>query len=329
MKKIVLLFLFAFTSVWAQTEDVKFSASVKNRNSDSIVISSQRGTIKVLKADAKGNFKDSFTVQPGFYQLFDGAESASLYLKNGYDLTMTMDAKLFDETITFKGKGEKENNFLAKLTLDNEVFSEKLSKVSDIAEQTKMMNDMLSGMETGLQDQQLDESFRNILGQQIKAQRGQIAAMAEQAAKSEKLKGQPSPSFAYDNFKGGTTKLEDFKGKYVYIDVWATWCGPCRQEIPHLQKMEEDYHGKNIEFVSISVDKVSDRAKWQKMVTDKSMGGVQLFADKDWSSEFIKAYGINSIPRFILIGPDGKIVDADAKRPSEAALRTQLDTLLK
>src|SRR5688500_19011324 len=130
MKKIVLLFLFAFTGVWAQTEDVKFSASVKNRNSDSIVISSQRGTIKVLKADAKGNFKDSFTVQPGFYQLFDGAESASLYLKNGYVLTMTMDAKMFDETITFKGKGEKENNFLAKLTLDNEVFSEKLSKVS-------------------------------------------------------------------------------------------------------------------------------------------------------------------------------------------------------
>ena len=47
------------------------------------------------------------------------------------------------------------------------------------------------------------------------------------------------------------TKLEDLRGKYVYIDVWATWCGPCRGEIPYLQKVEEKYKGKNIEFVSI------------------------------------------------------------------------------
>lgn len=328
MKKIVWLFLFAFAGVYAQADKVKFAAKIENRNSDSLVIRSQKFT-KVIKSDAKGNFKDAFAVEPGFYQLFDGTEAASIYLKNGFDLNMTMNAKQFDETLSFKGKGEKENNFLARMGVQNEALGEKLKTVSDPAEQTKLIEGLLTKIETDIKDPAMDESFRSILSQQIQGQRQQMAEMAAQAVKNEKMKGQPSPSFAYENFKGGTTKLEDFKGKYVYIDVWATWCGPCRQEIPFLQKVEEKYHGKKIEFVSISVDQMKDHEKWKKMVADKSLGGVQLFADKDWSSAFVQAYGINSIPRFLLIGPDGKVIDPDAARPSDPALVEQLDKLLK
>jgi thiol-disulfide isomerase/thioredoxin len=68
------------------------------------------------------------------------------------------------------------------------------------------------------------------------------------------LKGTPSPEFNFENHKGGTTKLSDIKGKYVYIDIWATWCAPCRQEIPYLQKIEKKYEDKRIAFVSISID---------------------------------------------------------------------------
>jgi len=330
MKKIVLVFLLAFAGAYAQTEQVKFAAKIQNRNSDSIVIRGQRAIVKVFKADAKGNFKGDFTIdKPGFYQLGDGTETTSLYLKNGFDLTLNMDAKMFDETIVYKGKGEKENNFLAKSALEQEAFGEKLAKVTDQAEQTKMINDLLTKTENALKDPALDENFRTTITQQLAAQKQQMAAQAEQGAKVAKMKGQPSPLFTYENFKGGTTSLEELKGKYVYIDMWATWCGPCRQEIPHLQKVEEKYHGKKIEFVSISIDNQKDHEKWKKMVTDKSLGGVQLFADKDWSSAFAQAYGVNSIPRFILIGPDGKVIDADAKRPSDPALQAQLDTLLK
>ncbi len=140
-------------------------------------------------------------------------------------------------------------------------------------------------------------------------------------------KGEPSPSFNYDNYKGGKTSLEDLAGKYVYIDVWATWCGPCKAEIPYLKETEKKYHDKNIEFVSISIDEMKDNDKWKKMIADKELGGTQLFADKAWQSQFVQDYKINGIPRFILVDPEGKIVSADAPRPSDEKLQKTFDDL--
>ncbi len=134
-------------------------------------------------------------------------------------------------------------------------------------------------------------------------------------------KGNPSPKFVnYLNYAGGTTSLDDFKGKYVYIDIWATWCGPCKREIPYLQKLEKKYHSKNIQFISISIDREKAKTQWRKMIQEKKMTGVQLFADNAFKSSFIKKYAINSIPRFILLDPKGNIVDANVARPSNPKL---------
>jgi thiol-disulfide isomerase/thioredoxin len=129
-----------------------------------------------------------------------------------------------------------------------------------------------------------------------------------------------SPQFDYENQKGGKTSLESLKGKYVYIDVWATWCGPCLKEVPFLEKMEKQYQDKNIVFVSISVDNIKDRKKWSNLINQKQLGGIQLLADMDFNSEFIKGYAIKKIPRFILIDPNGNIVNFDAPRPSDSKL---------
>jgi len=329
MKKILLLLLFVATGAFAQADKVKFTAKITNRNSDSLVIRSSTFT-KTLKADKKGVFTDAFAVpQAGLYQLFDGAEYATLYLKNGYDLSMTMDAKKFDESIAFKGKGAKENNLLAQKTIGDENLVADLSTATDEAGVDKFLIARNAKYEVALADKDIDAEFKTMVGHLLKAEGEQLKGMAEQSMKANKMKGQQSPTFAYENYKGGTTKLEDFKGKYVYIDVWATWCGPCRQEIPYLQEVEKKYEGKNIEFVSLSIDTKKDYEKWRKMVGDKSLGGVQIIADNDWKSAFTTAYGVNSIPRFILIDPQGKVVEADAKRPSDPALQTQLDKLLK
>ena len=157
-----------------------------------------------------------------------------------------------------------------------------------------------------------------------------LESFKEQYEALEKLlKGNESPKFSYKDVDGKQVSLDDFKGKFVYIDVWATWCSPCLGEIPYLKKMEKDYHGKDIVFVSISVDAKKDYDKWVKMVNDEELKGYQLFADKSWKSDFVQAYKINGIPTFILIDKEGKIISASAKRPSNPELRTQLDKLLK
>lgn len=92
--------------------------------------------------------------------------------------------------------------------------------------------------------------------------------------------------------------------------------------------MEEEYQGKNIQFVSISIDNIKDRQKWSNLINTKRLGGIQLLADMDINSEFIKAYEIKEIPRFILIDPDGNIVNSNAPKPSETKL-TELFNELK
>ena len=137
--------------------------------------------------------------------------------------------------------------------------------------------------------------------------------------------GQNAPGFnAYDR-DGNPVALEDLKGKAVYIDVWATWCGPCIAEIPSLKSIEKDYHDADISFVSVSIDQQSDEEKWKNFVKEKQLGGLQLMAENAWQSDIASGYNIKGIPRFILIDKDGKIVRADAPRPSSNEIRNLLD----
>ncbi len=126
-------------------------------------------------------------------------------------------------------------------------------------------------------------------------------------------KGMPAPDFSYPDINKNMVSLSDFKGKYVYIDVWASWCGPCRKEIPYFEQLKEDFKYKNIVFISVSVDDTKE--PWEKMVKEEEMKGIQLFA-KGWQSDIAKNYIIHSIPRFILIDKEVKIIDVNAPRPS-------------
>ncbi|MBK9736330.1 MAG: TlpA family protein disulfide reductase [Saprospiraceae bacterium] len=136
------------------------------------------------------------------------------------------------------------------------------------------------------------------------------------------------PDFTYATVKGKKTGLSDLKGKVVYIDVWATWCGPCLRELPALERLEERFKDdSNIAFVSVSVD--ADKTAWAKMVKDKNMGGIQLYAEGEWNSSIVTDYKINGIPRFIIIGKDGNIVNANASRPSSKEIVSELKDALK
>lgn len=124
--------------------------------------------------------------------------------------------------------------------------------------------------------------------------------------------GEEAPNFALESLNDEIISLESFKGKNVYIDVWATWCGPCIKELPAFKRMAEKY--EDIEFVSISIDKKEHYEKWKRVIKKYGLTNTQLIAyDK---SDFQKQYGFVEIPRYILIDKEGKIVSLDAPKPS-------------
>jgi len=139
--------------------------------------------------------------------------------------------------------------------------------------------------------------------------------------------GKEAPDFICTDINGTNYSLKDFKGKYVYIDFWATWCGPCRQEIPSYIKLQSDYKGKDIVFISISIDE--DKDSWEKVVKESKADGISLITTGGIESNVAKAYQISGIPTFVLIDRVGKIINSQAQRPSENNLRKTLDALLQ
>ena len=341
MKYLFLIILaIAVTACQKETKDyVTFSGKITNKNSDSIVIRT-RGFSQTIKVENDGTFADTLKVKAGIYNFYDGGESTNIFLKNGFEITMTLDTEMFDETAKYEGNGSENSNFLAEKSL----LEEKLMDVNfgDLDEQG--LDKTFFGIKSeivafinaskGLDTMVTNTSLRNVDGM-IEGNKGYFAGIL--AMKKALPKGAPSPTFeGFENYNGGETSMDDLKGKYAYIDVWATWCGPCKAEIPALKELEKDYHGKNIQFVSMSIDDDRShkgswdlaRQDWKAMVADKELGGIQIFAPKGWETKFIQEYKIKGIPRFILIDPNGNIVNASAPRPSDPALRIMFDELM-
>jgi thiol-disulfide isomerase/thioredoxin len=311
------------------------SGKLDNVSSKTIFIQNQN-YLKEISINEDGSFNDTLHLTAAdeyignFYTISTEKGRIFSYLKNGFDLDFKIDENNFENSIVVSGEGSnnieyvlervKSSGALEKL---QDLFS--LEKEAYIVEIEKIKNDFDAivqkhkGIDTELYKGELDSN--------IKLYEGLLDAYEQQnhiAASTEK--GAPSPKFVnYENYEGGTTSLDDLKGKYVYIDVWATWCGPCRQQFPFLKEIEKKYHGKNIEFVSISTDTPAKHDAWKEMVAENSMGGIQLIAGSDQS--FMRDYQISGIPRFILIDPEGNIVEANAPRPSDPQLESLFQTL--
>lgn len=129
-------------------------------------------------------------------------------------------------------------------------------------------------------------------------------------------KGQSAPNFTLVDSNGKSFSLADFKGKVVYMDVWASWCGPCIVLFPAARRLEEKFKDDDrIVFLSVSAD--SKSSLWLKAVQQYHPAGHQLWASDGFSSKFIKDYHISSIPKYLIIDPNGKIVTFPAPRPDD------------
>ncbi len=128
------------------------------------------------------------------------------------------------------------------------------------------------------------------------------------------MPGKEVPDFAFIDIEGEPVKLSDLRGTIVYMDIWATWCGPCIAEHPHWDTMKEEYKDKPLSFLTVSID--DNKEPWEKMVKNKKMEGLQWFAENAWKSDLAQHFKVNGIPRFILLDKEGKIIDPSADRPS-------------
>lgn len=170
-------------------------------------------------------------------------------------------------------------------------------------------------------EKDIDQS-QNITPELLKEAESRLAKLTDEEYKKgleKRIKrlrkfvtGAPVVDVQFEDENGKEVKLSDFKGKLIYIDFWATWCGPCRKELPSYGKLIEKFKGKDVVFLSVSVDQ--DKAKWQSFIKEESIGSVQLYASNQ--QNLMKQWEIKGIPRFALVGKDLSFIDAFADRPS-------------
>ena len=117
---------------------------------------------------------------------------------------------------------------------------------------------------------------------------------------------------------GRHVDLTKMQGKVVLVDFWATWCGPCVEELPHVKAAYEKYHAKGFEIVGISLDQ--DLARLQEFTKAQGMPWPQYFDGKGWGNIISSKYGIRGIPTMWLVGKDGNLADTNARQDLEGKI---------
>ncbi|MDB4901889.1 MAG: hypothetical protein JWQ63_1170 [Mucilaginibacter sp.] len=125
--------------------------------------------------------------------------------------------------------------------------------------------------------------------------------------------GTVAPDFTQTDVSGVPIKLSSFRGKYVLIDFWASWCGPCRQENPNVVKAYKKYKDKNFTIIGVSLDRAENKANWIDAIKSDGLNWTQVSDLKFWNNEVAVLYSIRSIPANFLIDPNGKIIGKDLR----------------
>lgn len=210
----------------------------------------------MVEVDQDGHFQDTLRLDAPVY--FNASYSGifGIYLQNGFDLKLKFDSESANKSLVLEGEGARENEFLRfRSKSTNGLFGEDYRDFLSLEESAydKEMKDYTKKLNSRLEENKNKLSDKFIASEEDKIEEFLTsidAQRAEQLKMNEKVGvGKESPLFEdYKNYEGGTSSLKDYRGSYVYIDMWATWCVPCLYEIPFMKEIEESIKLKTSSF---------------------------------------------------------------------------------
>ncbi|MEL6254590.1 MAG: TlpA disulfide reductase family protein [Bacteroidota bacterium] len=185
----------------------------------------------------------------------------------------------------------------------------------------------LLGLVAGFQPKD-EDAFARFTAEYLEYYPKDNPAIAQQLSKSlmsmkHRLIGVTAPDIPLPTPDGETVSLEDYRGKYLLVDFWASWCGPCRQENPNVRRMYAAYKDKGFEILGVSLDR--NRERWLQAIEKDQLPWKHVSDLKQWGSIAAQTYGVHSIPYTVLLDPNGKII---AKKLRGAELEKELERLL-
>lgn len=304
---------------------VKISGTVTNNIGDTVKFMNRDTTFITTIDTTNGHFAIEFNLDSAVdMSFFHGVESTAMYVKPGDQISLSIDTEEFDESITYTGSDE--SSFLAWEYMFSETADwPDFMSISDDEIDSAMNEAYRPVIQRVGRFKESSPSFYFSFMNEHQDQIDYIMHRREVMGALPKL-GEDAIDFAFPDRNGKEISLSSLNGSVVYVDVWAAWCGPCKAEMPYLIELEEEYHGKKIEFLGVNVDENPD--KWTAMVDDKGLQGLHVTTG-GWQVQFMKDYAINGIPRFMIFDSEGKVVDLDAPRPSSDEIRPLLNSLLQ
>ncbi len=292
---------------WKMQHIIDYISFSKNFSKEKKVAFLQKNTTPVIYANL---FNENFIKSDKYLELMCSGSYSNYSVK--------LDENIFFDTLTVDDK---------RILITKEIRETFKGRIMELA-----LNSYMTSSINRIESYEILQRYKNQFEELYASQDNKEVLSKVIAQKEMELfltrKGVPPAMFSMIDKNKQKFNLSNFKGKVIYIDLWASWCIPCREETVHIKKLQAFYKEKK-EFLILSIAVLDKEKNWITALKQDKPTWLQFFDNKNEAKEVFLPGSGYSIPRFILIDKKGDILDFDAPRPSDPKLKTLIDTALK